>query len=111
MSRISRNTYSELLLFDPPTGRIHVKDLVQLDHLYSHRLSSQILGMLLLGVELGIIQKTQACYFRAPLLPHVQIRKLSYPQGRPFLGPDGGYISVQGFSLRGDRRHGFSRSL
>ena len=57
--------------------------------------------MLIMGAQVDAIQKTQACYFRTALLTHVRIRKLFRHEGRPFLGPDGGYMFVQGIPLGG----------
>jgi hypothetical protein len=102
---ITLKQYNALPLYDPKLSEVHVRDLVQMEELYTGRISSQVLGMLLMGVHVGVIQKTQCCYFRAAMLPHVRIRKLYHPDGRPFLGPDGRYLFVQGFDLGGDRKY------
>ena len=108
MERITKENYADRPLYNPGLGKVHVKDLVQMDDRYGHRVSSLVLGMLVMGAQVDAIQKTQACYFRTAILPHVKIRKLFRNDGRPFLGPDGGYMFVQDVALCGSDKDGFA---
>lgn len=94
---VSKKSYELRPLFDPPHGTIHIRDMIQFDQRYEHRTSDLVTGMLLLGVRVNAIQKTQACYFKVTLLPHVKLRTAVYQHdGNAFTGPDGLAMVIDG---------------
>jgi hypothetical protein len=53
-------------------------------------------GMLLLGIKIGAISRSQARYFRVTFTPSLELRGIvhEYRDGEPFVGPDGYAIRV-----------------
>jgi hypothetical protein len=64
---VTAATYLQVPLFDPESGSLHIKDVVQMDDKYLHRTSDMVTGMLYLGYKVGAITKTQSCYFKVTL--------------------------------------------
>jgi hypothetical protein len=99
---VSKSTYFNRPLFDPNKGVHYIKDIVQMDDKYLHRVSDLVVGMLYLGAKVGAIRKTQACYFKVALLPHMKLRTSVYQhEGNPFVGSDGGAMTIDGVVFGG----------
>ncbi|KIN02553.1 hypothetical protein OIDMADRAFT_27069 [Oidiodendron maius Zn] len=87
---VTKRSYELHPLFDPAYGSLHIRDIVQYDQRYKNRTSDLVTGMLLLGMKVNTIQKTQAYYFKVTLLPHVKLRTAVYQHdGNAFTSPDG----------------------
>ena len=94
---LKKADYSARLLFDPAPSTIHVRDLIHMESHYTDRTSDYVTGMLLLASKIGIVNKTQACYFQVLFTIGVNLRKSLYQhEGHPFLGPDNLAIQIGG---------------
>lgn len=88
-------------------GQIHYKDLVAMlkDGVYAKdRPCAHIKGLLLCGIELGIILKWEASLQQMAFVRGPKIRA-SHPNfGEPFLGPDGLVMKLGGRVLSGSEK-------
>lgn len=91
-------------LLDPELSQIHVVDLVHhaKDGIYARdKLSDHVIGMLLWGVAIGAIVTWEGTLFQVPFVKGMKLRSNQLHLGRPFLGPDGGILTLSGVTLCG----------
>jgi hypothetical protein len=100
-------------LLDPPQGAIHVLDLVNhaKDGIYAKdKLSDHIIGMLMWAKIIGDIMAWEGTVFQVPFVKNMKLRKKVEHAGRPFLGPDGLVLTLNGRTLHGAGGHGIGTS-
>jgi hypothetical protein len=105
-------------LLDPRPGHFHICDLINRvkDGLYAKDyISDYVLGMILWALFCDIIrEKDDAMVFQLafvhPGFTHREFRKGYNNYGRPFLGPDGLILTLEGRLLCGDGTSGIGVS-
>ncbi|PVH75613.1 hypothetical protein DL98DRAFT_377937, partial [Cadophora sp. DSE1049] len=92
-------------LLNPPPGTLHLMDLINhgKDGVYAKdRLSDHVIGMLIFGVDSGIIKAWEGTVFQVPFKKGFSLRKDQPHLGRPFLGPDDKVLSLRSIFCCGE---------
>ncbi|TAQ85611.1 hypothetical protein B7494_g6065 [Chlorociboria aeruginascens] len=95
---------SQRSVLDVSEGTIHLIDLVEMvkDGLYAKDIiSDHIIGVLLMGKELGVVAPWEGTLFQVPFVRGMKVRVRSEHIGRPFAGPDGKALKLGGRWLHG----------